>query len=313
MKENIGGYFELESLINQPYHRKALKLNSARNCLVYLAKSKKIKKIYIPYYLCDSLNVILDYCEVEYYDINAKFLPEFSKKLNNSEYIYIVNYFGQLSNYIIKRLKKIYKNIIIDNVQAFFQLPVQGVDTIYSCRKFVGVPDGAYLYTDITSLERIERDQSKDRFTYILGRLEETPQQYYNMYRENEEVLEKIPLLKMSKSTENILGVFDYGKIKKKRTQNFKYLNGKLNKLNKLNLKNVSGAYSYPLYINNAENLRKKLIDKNIFVPILWPNVIKDNKNSNAYDFAKNILPLPCDQRYGIEEMDKIIKIGKGI
>ncbi len=313
MKENIGGYFELESLINQPYHRNALKLNSARNCLVYLAKSKKIKKIYMPYYLCDSVNVILDYCEVEYYDINDEFLPEFNKKLNNSEYIYIVNYFGQLSNYIIKRLKKIYKNIIIDNVQAFFQLPVRGVDTIYSCRKFMGVPDGAYLYTDITSLEKIERDQSKNRFTYILGRLEETPQQYYNMYRENEEVLEKIPLLKMSKSTENMLGAFDYGKIKKKRTQNFKYLNEKLNKLNKLNLKNVSGAYSYPLYIDNAENLRKKLIDKNIFVPILWPNVIKDNKNSNAYDFAKNILPLPCDQRYGIEEMDKIIKIVKEI
>lgn len=313
MKENIGGYFEFESLINQPYHKNALKLNSARNCLVYLVKSKKIKKIYMPYYLCDSVDVILDYCEVEYYDINDKFLPKFNKKLNNDEYIYIVNYFGQLSNYLIKRLKKIYKNIIIDNVQAFFQLPVKGVDTIYSCRKFVGVPDGAYLYTDVIALEKIEQDKSKNRFTYIFGRLEETAQQYYNMYRENEELLEKIPLLMMSKSTENMLGVFDYRKIKKKRTQNFKYLNKRLNKLNKLNLKKVSGAYSYPLYIDNAENLRKKLIDNNIFVPVLWPNVIKDNKSINAYDFAKNILPLPCDQRYGIEEMDKIIKIVKEI
>lgn len=313
MKENIGGYFEFESLINQPYHKNVLKLNSARNCLVYLVKSKKIKKIYMPYYLCDSVDVILDYCEVEYYDINDKFLPKFNKKLNNDEYIYIVNYFGQLSNYLIKRLKKIYKNIIIDNVQAFFQLPVKGVDTIYSCRKFVGVPDGAYLYTDVIALEKIEQDKSKNRFTYIFGRLEETAQQYYNMYRENEELLEKIPLLMMSKSTENMLGVFDYRKIKKKRTQNFKYLNKRLNKLNKLTLKKVSGAYSYPLYIDNAENLRKKLIDNNIFVPVLWPNVIKDNKSINAYDFAKNILPLPCDQRYGIEEMDKIIKIVKEI
>ncbi len=313
MKENIGGYFELESLINQPYHKNALKLNSARNCLVYLAKSKKIKKLYIPYYLCDSVDVILDYCEVEYYDINDNFLPIFNKKLNNNEYIYVVNYFGQVSNYLIKKLKEIYKNIIIDNVQAFFQLPIKGVDTIYSCRKFVGVPDGAYLYTDVISLEKLERDKSKDRFSYILGRLEETPQQYYNVYRENEDLLEKLPLLKMSKSTESMLGCFNYENIKEKRTKNFKYLNERLSKLNKLNLKNVTGAYSYPLYIDNAEKMRKKLIDENIFVPVLWPNVIKDNKSVNAYNFAKNILPLPCDQRYGIEEMDKIIKIVKEI
>ena len=311
MKENIGGYFELESLINQQYHKNALKLNSARNCLVYLAKSRRIKKLYIPYYLCDSIDVILDYCEVEYYNINNGFLPELNKKLNNNEYIYIVNYFGQLSNALIKKLKRIYKNIIIDNVQAFFQLPVKGVDTIYSCRKFVGVPDGAYLYTDLISLEKLERDRSKDRFAYIFGRLEETPQQYYDMYKQNEKLLETTPLLRISKVTETLLGTFDYKKIKDRRTGNFKYLDKNLRKLNKLKLRSIKGAYVYPLYIENAENLREKLINNNVFVPVLWPNVINNNKNINAYNFAKNILPLPCDQRYGIEEMDKIIKIVK--
>ena len=67
---------------------------------------------------------------------------------------------------------------------------------------------------------------------------------------------------------------------------------------------------NYKNHPNPAINgLNCDQIDENIFVPVLWPNVIKDNKSINAYNFAKNILPLPCDQRYGIEEMDKIIKI----
>ena len=56
MKE-IGGYFELENLISNEYHKNLLALNSGRNALSYILKSKKIEKIYIPYYLCDSISV----------------------------------------------------------------------------------------------------------------------------------------------------------------------------------------------------------------------------------------------------------------
>ena len=51
----IGGYFELEHLISNEYHKNLLTLNSGRNSLIYILKSKKIEKIYIPYYLCDSI------------------------------------------------------------------------------------------------------------------------------------------------------------------------------------------------------------------------------------------------------------------
>ena len=64
MKE-IGGYFELESdYIDNSYHKKAIALNTATNGLIYLIKSKNIKKIYLPYYLCDCLEKIKPYCLV---------------------------------------------------------------------------------------------------------------------------------------------------------------------------------------------------------------------------------------------------------
>lgn len=60
----------------------------------------------------------------------------------------------------------------------------------------------------------------------------------------------------------------------------------------------------YPLYVEHGAEIRKKLQTDKIFVPILWPDVInKCGKDTYEYDMAENILPLPVDQRYGIEDM----------
>lgn len=308
--EEIGGYFELGGFCNNVYHKEAIAINTARNCLIYVIKSRKLKRIYVPYYLCDSVDKANEYCKIEYYKINSSFMPKFEKELEDNEYIYIVNYFGLISNAKIIELKEKYKNIIIDNVQAFFQKPVKGVDTIYSCRKYFGVPEGAYLYTDSILNEEIQEDFSKDRFRHILGRLENSASEHYEEYTNNEVLLGKLPLRKMSKTTSLILGGMDYERIKNVRTENFKYLNDRLKGINNLKFENVEGAFAYPLYLKSGERIRKILIENKIYVPTLWPNVV-NNTDMLAKDYALNILPLPCDQRYGIEEMDKIIKIVK--
>ena len=310
MNKEIGGYFELGGFEKKLYHKNALAINTARNCLIYLIKSRNIKKIYVPYYLCDSINNATKYCEVEYYKIDH-FLPAVTKELKNNEYIYIVNYFGLISNYKIMELKKIYKNIIIDNVQAFFQKPVNNVDTIYSCRKFFCVPDGAYLYTKKIMLESMEQDSSIDRFKHIIGRVEKGAEKYYDEYRKNEELLNQLSLQKMSQLTQLILKGMNYKKIKNIRTKNFKYLNHQLKKINNFTIKDVKGAYAYPLYIKDASRIKKVLINSKVYIPTLWPNVIKENKDNIACEYALKILPLPCDQRYGIEEMKRIVKIIK--
>ncbi|MBO5560987.1 MAG: hypothetical protein J6A07_05000, partial [Firmicutes bacterium] len=62
--------------------------------------------------------------------------------------------------------------MIIDNTQAYFQMPVNGVDTFYTCRKFFGVTDGAVLYTASAVDTELDIDESYTRMTYILGRFE---------------------------------------------------------------------------------------------------------------------------------------------
>ena len=52
--------------------------------------------------------------------------------------------------------------------------------------------------------------------------------------------------------------------------------------------------------------IKRKLTAKKIYVATLWPNVF-DCGDELAKDYAANILPLPCDQRYGKEEMQIIL------
>jgi hypothetical protein len=310
MKE-IGGYFGLDQLVDNEYHKDLLDLNTGRNALLYLIKAKNIQKLYIPYYLCNSVsNMMQKYkCNFEYYHIDAEFKPIFNNKLCEDNYLYIVNYYGQLTNDKVICLKQKYGKIILDNTHAFFQKPIDGIDTIYSCRKFFGVPDGAYLSTNSVLDEVIEIDISKDRMTHILGRFEGTASDYYSNFQENDASYKFEPLKYMSKLTKNILGAIDYKKVKEIRDENYAYLESKLKKMNKLRLITPEGAFAYPFYLENGIEIRKKLAAKKIYIPTLWPNVLEDTPESSLeYDYAANILPLPCDQRYGIEEMNYIIE-----
>ena len=160
--------------------------------------------------------------------------------------------------------------------------------------------------------EEIERDFSKERLNHIFGRLEKTASECYKDYRENEEKLNLEKLKQMSQITDIIMNTSDYKLIKKRRTENFKYLHDNLKNSNMIKIKNIKGAYAYPYYCENAEYLRKKLIDNKIYVPLLWPNIIKDNMNDKAVDLANKILPLPCDQRYDVKDMKIIVDIIKG-
>lgn len=309
MRQEIGGYFQLEKLINKEYYSNLIALNSARNALLYVLKARKIKKIYLPYFLCNSVEEMCkrENFEYEFYHIGQDFLPIFDKKLGDDEFLYIVNYYGQVNEEIIKQLHVQYGNIIIDNVQAFFQKPTQGVDTIYSCRKFFGVPDGSYLFTLAKIEDTFETDVSKDRMKHLLGRYEGTATEYYEDFKANDHSFKDLGLCYMSALTHNILGAIDYKQVKQKREENYAVLARSLGAKNLLLLHMPVAPYCYPFYCKNGMEIKKRLAQKKIFVPTLWPNVL-ELEGTLEKDYAENILPLPCDQRYGKEEMKYILK-----
>ena len=225
MKE-IGGYIELESFHGSLYHENAIKLNCGRNALAYIIKAKNIKKIYLPYFLCSSVSGVCKSIgiEIAYYSVDKDFHPILDFDLREHEYFYLVNYYGQLENDYILGLHEKYRNIIVDNAQSYFQMPVEGVDTIYTCRKYFGVADGAFLYTDKKLECSLSKDESFERMHFLLGRYERTANEFYSEYVSNNKLFASEPIKEMSSITENLLRGINYDFVAKKREQNFSYL-----------------------------------------------------------------------------------------
>lgn len=305
MKE-IGGYIELDTCRHAMLHEDAILLNCGRNALAYLLEARSIKKLYLPYFLCDSVaNVCKKYgVEVAFYHIGENWLPK-DLVIDEDTWLYIVNFYGQITREDLARLAAAYRNIIIDNAQAYFDAPLANVDTLYTCRKFFGVSDGAVLYTN-SKLERsLEIDESFNRIHYVLGRYERSASEFYAEAAKNNDIFDNEPIREMSKLTRNLLRGIDYEYVKQIRTENFAYLHEKLKQINNLNVQPVEGAFMYPLMLNDAMKLRKKLQQMKIYIPTLWPNVLEECKpDTLEYKFAADILPIPVDQRYGIEDME---------
>lgn len=312
----IGGYIELDRYTMPLLHEGAVALNCGRNALVYLIRAKKIRRIKIPRFLCDS---VMEGCkkgeaDVSYYAVGDDFLPR-NVVLKDDEWLYLVNYYGQVDNGKIQELVECYKRVIVDNAQAYFQEPVPGVDTIYTCRKFFGVADGAFLYTDAKVEEHLEQDESFERMRFLLGRFERTASEFYEEYSANNAFFAHESLKRMSKLTENLLRGIDYEKVKRQRTKNFKTLHEAFSEINRLQLVIPEGAFMYPLYIENGAEIRKILQSRKIYIPTLWPDVFDlCEEGEPEYDMARNILPLPVDQRYDTEDMRFVLQeIGKCI
>lgn len=304
MKE-IGGYFGLERLVNRPYYPELIAVNSGRGALLYILRAKGVKKLWIPRFLCGSVRRLCrdEGYSFEEYPIGEDFLPRFEGVLGSGEYLYAVNYYGQIGPEKVLTLKEQFDNLILDNVQAFFQRPVKGVDTVYSCRKFFGVPDGGYAATDAPLSEPLARDVSMNAMRHILGRFEgPSASDYYADAKANDRRFAEAGLRAMSALTENLLGAIDYEAARERRNENYAVLAERLGQINPLALTAPDGAFAYPFYHRDGMKLKKLLAEEKIFVPTLWPEVLELDGTLEK-DYAENILPLPCDQRYDTQDM----------
>jgi len=313
MKE-IGGHFELELSYGEEYHKSALRLNTGRNAFEYILRAKCYKKVFLPFYTCDSVLEPINKCglEYEFYKIDNSFRPIFDFETMRAQEVFVyTNYFGIFDNNVLDATKRA-RNIIIDDAQAFYAKPLPGIDTFYSPRKFFGIPDGAYLYTNAGIHYELETDVSYERFEHLLGRIDKRGDEFYSAFKNNEKVLGNQPLKKMSNITQRMLSGIDYKFAAEKRKQNFRYLHEALHRSNQLQLEldNTSVPMVYPYLTENAEELKRKLINRKIYVATYWPNVIDWTKpESFEYHLVTNLIAVPIDQRYRVENMKEVINI----
>ena len=310
--EPIGGYFSLELSHYEEYHKDAIRLNTGRNCLEYILRVRQYKKVYIPYYTCE---VVLEPFKklgipYEYYhiDIHLEIRDRFT--LKEGDALLYTNYYGLKQRYVEQLAEKIGNRLIVDNTQAFYAMPLPGIDTFYTCRKFFGVPDGAYLYTDKLLDVELEQDHSYDRMLSLTKRIDLSPEAGYQDFRDTSKALVGQPIKRMSRLTQRMMQGIDYEAAAQQRSTNYQILHAALGKENNLKLPLDDDAVPmiYPYFVP-VEELREKLIRNKIFVARYWPNVLEwCKKDDFEYQLAENLVCLPIDQRYDEEDMKEMLE-----
>lgn len=297
----------------------------------------KIKKALLPSYICDS--VILPFkqkgYELSYYDVDKYLKPidiDFIKN-NNAGIFLHMGYFGFSTNDVLTDLIPSLKSesvITIEDVtHTLFtkqNKPMVSDFAIGSIRKWLGIPCGGF----IASNEMLQFELSDANFEFINTRRSSLHQKFEYMDSGNKSI--KSTYLSGFNKAEHMLNVdfkpykidlesemiikdLDYKNLQSSRQSNYRFLLKHLRDVDGIEvifngLQNDTTPLFFPVYVkNNRDELRRKLIESDIYCPVHWPlpRQVSGHLNITTKNIYDSILSIPCDQRYQIEDMRRMI------
>jgi hypothetical protein len=311
----IGGYFELEvSQENRSFLPHALGYQSARAAFLALLQSVPAPRIWLPHFICDGMLAATRKLPIEtcFYSLDTRLGIASDLYPAADDLILYVNYFGICSQQVADALHRFDpKRIILDNSQAFFSPPSSCLASIYSPRKFFGVPDGGLLCTSHPIKAPDEVDQTSIlRMEHLLMRLGDCPEKGYKSYQNAEASLYDMYPKGMSQLTQRLLKSIDYPAAKLARERNFNTLHSQLGSLNSISIPTDELApLCYP-FLTSKTGIREKLRSRRIYTPSYWTDVLsRVEPNTTEAMLVQKLIPLPCDQRYTNSDMERIIGI----
>ncbi len=308
----IGGYFSLEQGSGKLKFGNAFLLNSGHAGLELLLRHRQPRLVYLPCYTCQTVVDTVIRCgpQIQFYQIDHGFEPLIPDNPPDDALVLLTNYFGLLDHrvdYWAGRLE----NVVIDNAQAFYATPPQDVAAFSSPRKFFGVPDGGLLWSTEAIRLPEARDKSFTRMAHLLHRIEEGPESGYREFQAAEAGLGSAPAKRMSAITQQLLSGINLEMVRQARLANYRLLHEKLGALNECRILAFERGCPmvYP-FLYSRRSLHAELAGRRIFVPRYWPDVLERCNHEELWErtLTEHLLPLPIDQRYGDEDMHRIIE-----
>ena len=316
----IGSFLELQLPKGRELYsaeKDIARLNTGRMAIWHAFRVTGCTRIWIPIYQCDSIRETFERKGVEvcFYSQDSHFTP-IDIAATESDAVLLVNYYGIMSNSRMADLSKKYKHPIIDCAQAFFCKPIENALMVYSCRKFVGVPDGAYVVGKNAHLYIDEYPQcySSDTASFLLKRIEYGCEgKGYEARSINESRIDSEDCMKMSRLTRVLLDAEDYEYNKRKRKENFSTAHILLGDINKIDpiyyYDDETIPMVYPLVVED-DSLIQRLFAAKHFQGHWWSYICEEQpEDTFEHWLSRYVIPITIDQRYGIEELNYLAKI----
>ena len=316
----IGSFIELQLPKGREWYKgdqNIARLNTGRMGIWHAFRVTGCKRIWVPVYQCDSIRkTLLDKgVEVCYYYQDEHFNPIGIEAVEDDA-VLLVNYYGIMSSKRMEELSKPYKYPIIDCAQAFFCKPIEDALMVYSCRKFIGVPDGAYVIGKEAHrfIGEYQQSYSSDTSAFLLLRIEYGCEgKGYESRSMNEHRIDNEDCMLMSKLTRTILDAEDYDFNKKKRVENFMYAQKLFGGINKIDPTEYFDEGTipmvYPLVVEDDHLLHVLQIHKHFQGH--WWSYICEEQSQDCFEhwISRYMIPITIDQRYGKAELDYLSSI----
>jgi len=328
----VGGMFGLQTTPDEDIQYPPflidnhLLLVNARSSIWYLTESLKPKHVWCPSYLCHTITDAIKKTNsiIRFYEVDDHLsIPsnDWIDQVVNGDIVIFINYFGfPIENKVLLDTKDAGAWIVLDSSQTLFPSNTEDVIdfTIYSPRKFIGIVDGGIIcqHCDL-DLNKIELKQPPESWwisafqASILRKefdLLGGNRKWFELFQETERD-SPLGAFEMSDlSRVLMINHFNYGRISSKRRENYKYL---ANKLGNFALypqlpENVV-PLGFPIKNSERDVIREFLFTQEIYPPIHWNiNGQVPDKFKKSHKLSKEIMTIPCDQRYDTATMDRI-------
>lgn len=322
-----------------PARRDKVYLLCGRTALEYIicdiVKNYKINSVLLPSYCCHTM--IEPFCRhnisIRFYDVYFDETNGLSVKVpevQENEIFYYMTYFGfnQLMGIDLQKVKKNCTVLIEDRTHSWMSENTGcGADYSYiSYRKWTGFDAIALAskergtfseFPKAVNMEysRMKRQASSMKRSYIDSDIGEK-QSFLDLFGKAEELLE-MDYVGYQPTSETMAALLklDITYIAKIRRRNARFLVNALKDVPEIQLMfQTVNDNEVPLFVpilvrKDREELRKHLIDNSIYCPIHWPQSIYHKGFSNrAEELYEREFSLVCDQRYNLDDMERIIK-----
>jgi len=305
----IGGYFGFDLPCHPELYPDAIRFQSGRAAIRAVIEGASIRKMLLPAYVCDSvIKAVADAgAAAEFYALDEALYPkDLPHPLPEHSAVLYVDYFGLCRNNVRRLLGENPGNsLIIDNSQALFAPHEDVLATIYSPRKFAGVPDGGLLTTAPSLNVAVPEEEDRaslERMRSLLLRMAYCAREGYADFQQIAVSLKDTTPLRMSRLTRRLMQSIAWEQVGKKRRENFRAIAQKLDAINdtQWTLGEQDVPMCYPLTLRGcaAKQIRDELLARNIFVPVYWQDALpRVSAGTVEATLLYNTFFLPIDQR----------------
>lgn len=323
MQDMMGGVFGYEppqaeaagSFCDEPCETYAL-LNSGRAALEVQLRNLPLRPrcVWVPRFICNTVTepILRLGLPLRRYRCDHQLLPLLPDDMGEDDVLLLVNYFGLADERLEAAASAHHGPVLVDATTALYApRPDAASGIFYSFRKFLPVADGGAASSCYPLLRLPEEtDDSCERMRFLHLRAERGALAAAAAAQEAEDSL-SAPAKRLSPQTLALLGGIDIARAGKRRIDNYRVLHRALAPLNRLELPEEppSAPMCYP-FVSAIPELRDSLIDHGIALPLYWPEVIDSTAaHEQENKLARTLLPLPLDQRYTAQDMERLVKL----